>query len=275
MPDIIEHGKTVIASDSAVAAYLKTAGDNLNCLEYGKKILDAKPKRGTVNASEIAMTAANDSILTAEYIAQKRAVLLEMIHDGSITPDELDMLKPGYFTFQDSLAQKALLELSETERAEKLSNVVMFYNINERSEFVRGCMSNGIPLEAKNEQDKKAIAVIDQTFHSWLVSNNMISKQGVIFKTDQLDKEGKPTLADPQTVSALLNDPVKGLGVVMKKQDKSFGLEVRQRQTKPTPEAMPEVGSSSTMAAKTVETTEPKASQGETPEPDTGPGAAG
>lgn len=264
--------KPAVADDSAVAKFLKTSGNNLTCLRYGQDILNSNPKRGTVTASETAMTAVSDSILTAEYIAQKRAVLEGMIHDGSITQDELQMLKPGHFTFQDSLAQKALQELSETERVEKLSNVVMVFNVNDRSEFVRGYMSNGVQLDAKNEDDKKAIAVLDQTFHSWLVSNNMSSKHGVIFKTDQLDKDGKPTLADPKTVSELLSDPVKGLGAVMKKQDKAFALEVRQHQAKQAQEEKPRAEvSSSPAAAKNTE--EPLAPQSEMIEPDAGPGA--
>lgn len=265
--------KPAVAENAAVAKALKTAGNSLSNLQYIQTELSSNTTRNrTEEASGVALEAVTDSIFVAQYATKKRTELMDKLWDGTITSEDMLMLEPGYFNFQDSLAQKALQELSESMRSEKLSNVVMVYDVNDKSEFVRGYMSNDQPLDPNHEDDQKVIRVIDQTFHSWLVSNGLSSQDGVIYTTDQLDKQGNPiNRADPHVISALLRDPVKGLESVMKKQDRTYALDVRQYQAKkPVEKPSAEVESTSVKATNVAQPTV----RAETPTPDTGPGAA-
>jgi len=241
--------KTVnIADNAAVAKFIKTAGNNVELLQYGQAIHNQNIKKNHAeDVSVAAMDAISDSILTAQYIENKRQVLLDALHQGKMTPAELDMLKPGYFIYLDSLVQKGLQELSEQARAEKLGQLVMVYDINNDSEFVRGYLSQGKALNANHAEDKAVIDVVDQAFHSWLVANKMTNQDGVIYSTEQLDKAGNPiNRVDPEVLSARLSDPVDGLHRAIKKHDKRFELEVRQHQaaqkTQQAPQTNPEPG---------------------------------
>lgn len=214
----------------AVAKTLEVIGGNLNLLWELKKDHDGLvAKNRTDEYSKDAKSAITDTISVATYIHEKRQDLENKLWDGSITDEEIEMLHPEYFSFQESLAQKLLQELEPNVRTEKLRQVTMVYQINEKSEFVRAYLSNGKKLDPDNEQDAKVIKISDQFFHSWLVKNKMVSVDGVIYK--QADhKGGKPTQkADPEVVSALLDDAEKGLA---QKRTASFLLEVKEYKPK-------------------------------------------
>lgn len=221
--------------NQAMAKILDTVDGNLALLtEVRQEHDDLVAKNRTETYSTDAKTAINDTISVATYIHEQRAPLEQKLWDGTITDEELEKLKPGYFSFQESMAQKALQELDDNVRAEKLSQVTMVYSINDESEFTRGYLSQGKQLKAKDEQDKKIIDILDQSFHAWLLRHNLVSVEGVIYKHDKY-KAGKPTQkADPEVVSALLLDAEKGLA---KRQESSFPLEVKQYKSK-KPEAV-------------------------------------
>ncbi len=216
--------------NQAVAKILDTIGGNLGLLtELQEEHDELVAKNRTEAYSTDAKTAISDTISVATYIHEQRSLLEQKLWDGSITDDELERLKPGYFSFQESMAQKALEELDADVRAEKLSQVTMVYSISDESEFTRGYLSQGKQLKANDEQDKKIIDILDQSFHAWLLRQNLVSVEGVIYKQEKY-KDGKPTQkAHPAVVSQLLLDEQKGLA---KKQESSFPLEVREYRSK-------------------------------------------
>ena len=137
------------------------------------------------------------------------------------------MLHPFFFSYQESVAQRALDRLDENIRATKLANVTMVYDIDEHSQLVRGYLSHGKFLDSKNAEDKVVIDVLDKSFHAWLMKNKYVmDDDGVIYKSEKY-KNAKPTIkADPQQLSALLEDESKGLA---KKQEHVYKLEVRHQ----------------------------------------------
>lgn len=214
----------------AVSKILDTLGGNLELLKELRADHDELvAKNRTEEYSTDAKTAINDTISVASFMQEKRVHLEQKLWDGTITDEELEILKPDYFSFQESLAQKSLQELDEKLRTEKLSQVTMVYSIDEDSKFIRGYLSNGKQLNANDEDDKKIIDILDQSFHSWLLRNNLVSLDGVIYKHEKY-KSGKPTKkANPEKVSELLLDAEKGLA---KKQESSFPLQVKAYQAK-------------------------------------------
>ncbi|MDP3561131.1 MAG: hypothetical protein Q8R83_03000 [Legionellaceae bacterium] len=231
------------ADNIAKSDALTTAGSNLKIVQYVQERENQIRRRlGTDGVSDAASDAISDTVSMATYIAEKRTELLSKLWDGTITEEELLMLKPGYFTFQETMAQKALQELDVNVREEKLNNVSMIYNVNDKSEFIRGYLRNNKQLNANDDDDKKIINILDKSFHSWLLNNGMTSVNGVIYTTDKLDKKGAPiNKANPKEVSTLIVDPVKGLA---KKQEKSFSLEVKQYQGKKAPQKAAEAAPS-------------------------------
>lgn len=266
-----------VADNVSVSKAIATCGKRIKVLYYLQEshYLVVK-KNKTEFASAAAMTAISDTISMAKFIEQKREDLLPKLWDGTITEAELDMLQPDYFNFQDSLAEKALQDLDENLRTEKLSNIVMIYDINEKSEFVRGYLSKGKPLNTQDSDDKKVINVADQAFHSWLVSNGMSSQNGVIYMNTPKDKKGNPIKrADPKTISSLLSDNQKGLDAMLKKHDTSFSLEVRNKQdTQPKQQQINQQSPSVKASVDDVSEKIEPISQKESPRNDVGPDAA-
>ncbi len=180
------------------------------------------------------LSAVDDTISMAEYVENILAPLHEKKWDGTITPQERKMLEPGYFNYQDLLVKKKLQEIDKDTVAEKMQNVVMIYDINDKSEFVRAYVSNGKQLDVNNSEEKKLIDLYDQCFHSWLVYNKMSSQSGVIFNTSKLDRKGNYIeRATPDDVIKLINNPERGLDIAVKKLNKSFSLGVQRNQQKP------------------------------------------
>ncbi len=221
----------------SISKAIELCGNHINSLRYLQDALkESITQLCTQESNQAAMAAVEESLATALFVEDKVTSLLSKLHDGSITEAEINMLKPGYFNYQDSLVEKQLQSLDPSSR-DKLNNVMMVYDINHRSEFVRGYMSHDLPLDPTAENDKKIIDVMDQSFHSWLVSHQLASQQGVIYKTDKVDNQGfYVNKADPQMVSSLLRDPLHGLEATIKKQDPSITMQVRDYKTKATAE---------------------------------------
>lgn len=183
---------------------------------------------------EPVLTALSDTLSMAEYAESIRGPLYSKIWDGTITPEEMEMLKPGYFTYQDLLANRILQDIDKSVIEEKMQNVSILYDINDNSEFIRAYMSNGKQLDANNADDKKIIDLYDQCFHSWLVKNNMSSQDGVIYNTTKLDKQGNYIeKADKTKIISLINNPNLGLDTVVKKQGKNLKLQVERFEQPP------------------------------------------
>lgn len=184
------------------------------------------------------MKAINDTLAMAEYVQNIVQPLYTKCWAGDLSPAEREKLKPGYFNFQDVLARQKLQEIDKSVVAERMKNVVMIYDINDKSEFVRAYISNNIQLDPNNPEDKKIIDLYDQCFHSWLVRNNMSSQDGVIFSTVKLDKKGNYVeRANPQNVASIISDPELGLDVAVKKQGIGLALNVQRFNQAPEQQA--------------------------------------
>lgn len=181
-------------------------------------------------------SAVDDTLSMAKYVQDIVSPLYGSCWDGTITPEEIEMLKPDYFSYQDLLAQRKLQEIDQSIVEDKMKNVVMVYDVNDNAEFVRAYMSNGKQLDISNPDDKKIIDLYDQCFHSWLVNNNMSSQNGVIFNTTKLDKKGNYIeRANAENIVSLISNPERGLDVAIKKQGRFLDLKVQRFQQNPEP----------------------------------------
>lgn len=193
--------------------------------------------------SEDVKAAVNEMMTAAEYVQGKRQELLNKLWDGTITDQEIEMLHPNYFSFQESIAQRALQNLDAQVRSEKLSDVTMVYQINDQSEFVRGYLSHGKMLNPENNQDQQVIHVLDQSFHSWLIKNKLVSVDGVIYHQPTKAYETPTQKVNAKVMSELIEDKDKGLA---KKQEAFFKLTVQAHQaTSAEPDHAPQTTSAS------------------------------
>lgn len=67
------------------------------------------------------------------------------------------------------------------------------------------------------QPDSQTIDALDKLFNAWLTTNNIICKDGVLYKsTDMGDllksSDGSLQIVTPPEFNALIADPVKGLG---------------------------------------------------------------
>ena len=182
------------------------------------------------------LSAVNDTLSMAEYVEGVVGHLYTKCWDATITPLEREMLKPGYFNYQDLLAQKKLQEIDQNIVGSRMKNVIMVYDVSDKSEFVRAYMIDGKQLDINNPEDKKIIDLYDQCFHSWLVNNNMSSQDGIVFETTKLDKKGNYVeRASAENIATLINDPERGIDATVKKQSGSLELKVQRFQQKAEP----------------------------------------
>lgn len=191
--------------------------------------------------SEAQLSAIVDTLSMAEYVYNVRKDLYQKLWNGTITEQELEMLRPDYFNFQDLLAHQQLQAIDEEFIAENMQNVVMVYDVSKDSEFIRGYVSEGRQLDPNNPTDKKIIDLYDQCFHSWLVDNKMSSQDGVIYNVNKLDKKGNYVeKSKPENVMRLLESADRGLQFAVTKQSKNLHLEVVRNKPSASPE--PDIG---------------------------------
>ncbi|MDF1758500.1 MAG: hypothetical protein P1U74_09425 [Legionellaceae bacterium] len=227
----IAHG-SIRPENKAVSKCIELAQGNLTVLLHIQKEHDAIVGHfKCADESEVATSAIKDTISMAEYVHNERRGLEEKIRNGTITESELEMLKSDYFNFQDLLTQQKLKDIDKSDLAETFKDVVMVYDINDQSEFVRGYVSNGKQLNPAVEKDGKVIDLLDGAFHSWLVGNGLSSDAGVIYNKDKIDNDGHFTeRANPEKVIECLNNPQKGLDATIKKQSPDLSLRAQRNQ---------------------------------------------
>lgn len=107
---------------------------------------------------------------------------------------------------------------------EKVSNVRLDFAISEDSQLLRGYSSNG---EALHESD---VAAMDKLFNACLAANNMISKDGTIYKgikTGEIQKDanGELVKADPKDVKATID----GFERYVQKTNKSAQITIEEQ----------------------------------------------
>jgi len=83
--------------------------------------------------------------------------------------------------------------------------------ISDRSEILRGFADNDQPIE-----NEKVISSLDKLFNAWLVEHDMVSQDSTLYDANgdgeiRFDERGKPVVADPEHVKALITDAEKGL----------------------------------------------------------------
>lgn len=217
---------------------LEIAGNNPSLVEYIQHSIKKIGKEFKCQETmESVSSAVTDTLSMAVYVKDTLDPLYIKCWEGTIEPAEKEMLKPGYFNYQDLLAKQKFQEIDEKLIAEKMQNVVMLYDVNDKSEFVRAYMGNGKQLDINNPDEKKIIDLYDQCFHSWLVHNDMSSQDGIIYNTSKLDKQGNYIeRADSEKIVSLINDPERGLDISVKKQGRTLELNIQRLQQKAEPE---------------------------------------
>lgn len=143
----------------------------------------------------------------------------------------IDALKRPNQIRQDTLALDAQKTLGDI----KSKPIDMIYGISDQSEILRIYSIDGDHVDSSVDEK------IDAVFNGWLVSNDLLIKDGVIYESDE---EGEPKLntngtlkrADPDVLRELFEDPDQGLSSSLKRK----GLSI-ETQVYPYPESRAEV----------------------------------
>lgn len=135
-------------------------------------------------------------------------------------------------SFQQNLAASAIGNINEQD-------ILLDFAVSRDSEFLRGYSSGGKAL------DDSTNAELDTLFNAWLAENNMISKGGVIYESDEAgeikyDKgEGAPKKADADELKRQIYDKSSGFErfVHERKEDIEFTVREHAYPKEKTPEA--------------------------------------
>lgn len=224
-----------IATAGEIDKALEVAGTSLTVLED----LDDNFRTNVQNAGRtgdytIIFDGIDDLIDKARYLQELKLRL--NVWDGDA--EGVDKLEEGIASYRAVKAMKNFEEIEAELKESKLLHVTMLYDITKNGQFVRGYLSGQRSLDPEVEEDKKIIDAMDQAFHAWMVSQEMISKGGIIYKADDMmDDEGNPTTkVDTKVFSELL----QGFPEVAKELSNSVSLSLQKQDTSSTQEPGPQ-----------------------------------
>lgn len=168
----------------------------------------------------------NHALDETTKVTQVRAKLIAELsgktwHALAVDTD-LEVLKAGTVNYLDASAIEGIQVLNKKLGGDnQISKISMAYYIDENSQLNRGYVVNDQVLRDKNDE-----LVIDQMFHSWLISHNMASDDnGFIYRRT---KDGVVTtqLVPADEIRGLLESPTTGLGTTIKKIDPDIELKL-------------------------------------------------
>jgi hypothetical protein len=101
-------------------------------------------------------------------------------------------------------ASKRLEHISKNTNAE----LVLDFAVNDKAQFLRGYSSEG------NALDSDTVVSLDELFNAWLVEKNLVSKEGMLFESDDNGQirivGGQQVKANPDKIRQLISDPKQG-----------------------------------------------------------------
>ena len=123
--------------------------------------------------------------------------------------------------YQEHLAKEAVRQVDVHE-------ITFDYAISDESEFIRGYSSDDQPL------DTNQLNAMDNIFNAWLVENNMLCKNGVVYEATEQgeikhDDRNQPVKADSERLNNLIQDGSKGFGQYLQKKNDSIDLTIREQ----------------------------------------------
>ncbi|KTD19938.1 hypothetical protein [Legionella londiniensis] len=174
--------------------------------QFEQRLIDAglKDKSGPV---------LNEVKKFADYIA---------LQGSNSNPWSGDIHIPSAFhNYQEHLAKEAIKEVA-------VNNIDFDYAVSNQSEFLRGYSNNGQPV------DGETLSSMDKIFNAWLVENDMLCNNGVIYEATakgdiKLDSKGEPVKADPERLKSLLHHKDKGFEQYLHKKDEAIQVNVREQ----------------------------------------------
>lgn len=222
-PEIMLDGETILKAYTV-------AGHSVEALRYLQEQLNAPKLQqafSKTNQTQILTAMQGNIVRQIDYLdglEQKRKPW-----QGDVA--SIEKTQPSAANYQVDEAEKQLEQMAAEEKAALLQHVTLVYQIDESAQFLRGYLRNGNVLDTNNAQDASVLAAVDQVFQSWLVANQMESKDGVIYQTTDTDTPAQRV--DPRQFSAELNDEVKGLNAFAKQVDAHLDLKIEQQQARP------------------------------------------
>jgi hypothetical protein len=109
-------------------------------------------------------------------------------------------VRPFFQNYHYNLAMEAAKEL----KSELEANIKFDFAINKKAEMLRAFSAEGKSISTKATEN------MDKIFSSWLVENNMILQDGVIYEIDEagnIKKEGEtPVRADAERVNRMMSE---------------------------------------------------------------------
>ena len=125
----------------------------------------------------------------------------------------------GFENLQQNLAASVVQKVSDEP-------ITLDYAVSSDSQFIRGYSSEEGGL------DEEKTASMDTLFNAWLVDNQMINQDGVIYEVDKdgqikVDSQGQPRRVDPDKLRALVRDPSDGFGAYVSAKQASVQITTR------------------------------------------------
>jgi hypothetical protein len=119
-----------------------------------------------------------------------------------------------------------LAKIASSEIVNK--NVLFNFAVSGDAQFIRSYMEGGKPV------DKDTQAALDVLFNAWLSTQQLISKDGVIYQSTpqgeiQKDSSGKPMIADPKKLKDDLNKLDTGFAAYARKSNGTLDVTAKER----------------------------------------------
>lgn len=222
-----------LPSNQKIEKIRQLCGNNSELLLYWRDdlIMVVKKTRADEEFSGV-FSALDDTIAIAQH--QEREAAKVDMYGGDI--QDIYKLEPNNINQLDFMAKNELNALSKHEK-DRLTDVTMIYDVTDKGDFLRGYLSNGAPLDPFNDDDKKIISVMDKAFHSWLISHDMLSKDGIIYKNEPKDRGGNPTeIVSLKTLDSLLSNEKTGLDEPVRKLDENLVVTVFKQEKPAAPQ---------------------------------------
>ena len=184
---------------------VEIAGKQVESLEYLERAASSfLKKEGLLKAYDGLMKELSQIVKNAQF--QENTKVSPWLGDTQrLALNETDFSLFHKFLASENAKAVAALFANQTPGTENIMN----YAVSVAGEYIRNFTFEGDVLEGQ------ALAEMDGLFNAWLVDNNMINSDGVLYERTaageiKRDPKGKPAIMDSEKFKDLLHDQTKG-----------------------------------------------------------------
>ncbi|HBI21450.1 MAG TPA: hypothetical protein DDY37_02500 [Legionella sp.] len=184
---------------------VEIAGKQLESLEYLEKSAHSfLKKEGLLKEYDGLMNELSQIVKNAQF--QENTKVSPWLGDTQrLALNETDFSLFHKFLASENAKAVVALFANQTPGTENVMN----YAVSVAGEYIRNFTFEGEALEGES------LAEMDGLFNAWLVENNMINSEGVLYERTasgeiKQDKKGKPAIMDSEKFKDVLHDKKKG-----------------------------------------------------------------